>query len=136
MAAPTPTIRTFQYGHSGLTIFTATWSTTDNFADQVVVDLSGLTTYTSALKVQKVQWQQSTGIALTLEFDDDSADETILKSAKAVAGSTEWNCVDFCANGMPGIVYQGSGGSGDLVMTTTGAASADVITMYVWWYAN
>lgn len=133
MAIPTETIRTFQQGHNGMTIFTALWDATDNYADEVVVDLSAITTYTNSLRIDKVKWMQTVGIGLTLEFDDDSADEPILYSPP---GPTEWNEVDFTEGGRPGIGYAGSGGTGDLVITTTSAASGDAVSIIVYWHAN
>ena len=52
MAAPTPVTKSEQSGHNGYTIWLGEWAGTGDFDDgseSVVVDLSGLTSYTSCL---------------------------------------------------------------------------------------
>ena len=129
MAAPTPSTYSRNVGHAGFLSWNAVWANTDQMAAVVVLDLSALE-YTSSLKIQRVIWMATSGIEFTLEFKDDSSDEFLLSSALA---PTDQQDVDFCWNGLEGAVYTGSGGTGDLVITTTSAASADEINLFVWY---
>jgi hypothetical protein len=132
MAAPTPSTYSRNVGHGIFVSWNAVWANTDNLTDSAIIDLSAQA-YTSGLTIQRVLWMATAGIEFTLEFDDDSSDEFILSSALA---PTDQQDVDFTWNGLDGVVYTGSGGTGDLVLITTSAASADEINLFVWARCN
>jgi hypothetical protein len=103
-------------------------------ADVAVIDVSALAySHTNGVSIQRVAWQTTAGIEFTLEFDDDTADEFLLSS---ILAPTDFIDVDFTWNGSAGAVYTGTGGTGDLVITTTSAAAADEINLFVWFRAD
>ena len=129
MAAPTPSTYSRNVGHRGFIVWNAVWNNSDDHSDTAVLDLSALE-HTNKLAIQRVKWMCTAGINFTLEFDDDSDDEFI---ASSVLAPTDQQDIDFTWNGMDGAVYTGSGGTGDLVITTTSAASGDEINLFVWY---
>lgn len=133
MAAPTPVTNTKQQGHHGWTTWKAVFTDTNNLTDSVVVNVSDLTTYTSSVKVTKAIIIASPGINVTLEFKDNSADELI---AYYPLGATAPLVLDFADTPDGGLVRTGSGGTGDVVLTTLSAAAADEVFVYLEWYVN
>ena len=132
MAAPTPTTYSRQGGHHGYTAWTARWANTDNFTDTVIVDVSGLTTYNNAVKIKKLSLESTTGIGVTLEFDA-STDQLI---ARSPVGNSSIVSLDFTENSDYGLVKTASGATGDIILSTDSAASADEVILHIWWYAN
>lgn len=131
MAAPTPSTYQRQIGKQGYIMWNALWATTDNMTDVAVIDLSAAGEgHTNNLAILKVEWLCTAGIEFTLEFDDDSSDEFLLTST---LGSTAWGKACFTEYGCDGAHYTGSGGTGDLVISTTSAASTDEITLMIYY---
>lgn len=133
MAVPTPTTYSRQVGHYGFTIWSGLWTGTGEFTATVLVDLSGLAEgYTNRVKLLKMKMQTTTGISALLEFDATS-NQFIAKSSIGNVSNVE---LDFEDNSDHGLVKTGSGSTGDIVLTTLSAASADEVTVYLWWYAD
>lgn len=130
MAAPTPTKYSRQVGRNGFLHWTATWATTDNMTDTVVIDLSAAAEgYTHSLTIQRVIAVCTAGIDALLEIDS-TTDEPILSTT---LGNVTPLDVDFCAKGREGAVKQGTGGTGDLLITTTSADINDKISLWIWY---
>lgn len=135
MPAPTPVTANKQVGHRGIVVWQATWADTTDLSDAVVVDLSGLTAYTTRIVVTRVYIVASTGLGVTLEFDADSADQLI---AHLPVGANA--PLDLCFLGAPdgGLAGPDADGTdvGDIVVTTTSAAAADSAYIYIeYWVA-
>ena len=105
----------------------ATSDGTDNFADTIIVNVSDLTLY-NTIKITKLIMAGSPGIEYTLEFDDDSADEFI--AIYPVGVSTQIT-LDFAKHAGGGLTYKGTGGTGDIVITSSSIASTDSIQIYI-----
>lgn len=130
MATPTPSTYSKQTLNQGVLVWSATWATTDNFTDQALLDLSALQS-TNQIMVERLVGWHTTGITVQLEFDDDSADELFFYSPE---GHTTGFDIDFTAGGsLPGVGYVGSGGTGDVVLTTTSAASGDSVYLVIFY---
>jgi hypothetical protein len=129
MAAPTPTTQAYENGNVYHLSWTATWSDTTNLSDTAVIDVSGMTSpFTGGVKLIKGWVNASAGIGVLLEFDDDSTDELILEHPVGASGHIPF---DFRDSPSGGKTYKGSGGTGDIVITTTSAASADDVSMHL-----
>ena len=133
MAAPTPVTKSEQSGHSGYTIWLGEWGGTGEFTDAVVVDLSGLTSYTSSLKIVKGYIVASEGISAKLELEKDDADEPIAMHPLAATGRIDFDYSDTPGGGVG--VSTGTDIDADLVLTTLSAADADTVFIYVEWKA-
>ena len=133
MAAPTPVTKSEQSGHSGYTIWLGEWGGTGEFTDAVVVNLSDLTSYTSALKIVKGYIVASEGISAKLELENDDADVPIAMHPLAATGRIDFDYTDTPGGG----IVQSTGASitADLILTTTSAASGDSIFVYAEWKA-
>lgn len=134
MAAPTPVTYTKQVGRYGLTLFQATWSTTDQYADQVVVDLSALTTYTTTLAVLTAHVSCTATMQATLEFKATS--DQLVWCCPVGATVTEKDWTKSPLRLLEGLDKTETGGTGDLVVTTTGAASGSQLFIAVEWIAT
>jgi hypothetical protein len=97
------------------------WTTADNLSDSVIVDASALGY--SDLAVETLTGWATPSLSWTLEFAGTSdeliyhyvADETADKPPKNVR-------VDYFLGELYGLPCQTSGGTGDIVLTTAGAA--------------
>ena len=126
MAAPTPSTYSRQIGRKGLLVWNAVWANTDNMSDVVVIDLSAQADdHTNALIIERIAYKATAGIEFTLEFDATS-DEFLYTS---ILGDTGDTAIDFTWGGREGLVKTAAGSTGDLVITTTSAASADEISL-------
>ena len=134
MAAPTPVSNLRQEGSSLVLTWSATWATTDNFSDTVVVDRSALTGSVQEIEVQKLIIQCSSGIDALVEFDH-ATDALIFKTQLG-------NTIPFVGeppHGREGIRAPSTiarpfvaAGDGDILITTTSAASGDVVSLWMW----
>lgn len=125
MATPTPVTTVWTLGTRTCVSWQGIWAATDNFATEVVVDLSTLTGYTSALRIKKIQMSCSPGIA---------ADLTLNQATDAIVASCALGCtfVSYTYDGHPqGGPTAPSSGTGDLMLATRSAASGDEIFIYV-----
>ena len=128
MAAPTPSTYSRQIGRKGLLVWNAVWANTDNMSDVAVIDLSAQADgHTNALIIERIAYKATAGIEFTLEFDATS-DEFLYTS---ILGDTGDTAIDFTWGGREGLVKTAAGGTGDLVSTTTSAASAEEITLVI-----
>ena len=127
MAAPVPTINTFTLrGRTCVTwraLFTA--GAPDNFADSVVVDLSTLTGFTTALRVLSIVICGSPGVAADVELD--AATDVLI--ASLALGSTFME-IDFRDHPQGGPTAPSSA-TGDLLVTTRSSADGDELFIYV-----
>ena len=133
MAAPTPVTKSGQSGHSGYTIWLGEWGGTGEFTDAVVVNLSDLTSYTSALKIVKGYIVASEGISAKLELENDEADVPIAMHPLAATGRIDFDYSDTPGGGIG--LSTDTDIDADLVLTTLSAASADTVFIYVEWKA-
>ena len=132
MAAPTPTTYTRQVGHHGVTIWSGVWAGTGDFTAHVLVDLSGLAEgYTSGLKIKKLLIESTTGISAQIDFDCTS-NQLVALAPIGNSGVLSLDFTDLPAGGLP---KTAAGRTGDIVLTTLSAASADVVYVYVEWFA-
>ena len=132
MAAPTPTTYTRQVGHHGVTIWSGVWAGTGDFTAHVLVDLSGLAEgYTNGLKIKKLLIESTTGISAQIDFDCTSNQLVAL----APIGNSGVLSLDFTDLPDGGLPKTAAGSTGDIVLTTLSAASADVVYVYVEWFA-
>ena len=150
MPAPTPDIRTQEDEYRLHVSCVVDWTSADDLSDEVIVDASALGY--DDLHVQSLWARTSPGLSWTLEFDDDTTDELIWHhpeglSAVSVNGPG-WQTtyvdssgdplrevqIDFFMHELRGLSYQGSGGTGDMVLTTSGAVSGHSLSfiLYLW----
>jgi hypothetical protein len=135
MAAPTPTVNTYQPGNGqyGITLFRAAWTTTDNFADQIVVNLSGLAGgYTTSLLVRSIYIAASPDLDVVVEIDATS-DELVW--ACPLGSTVGYHDFTQDGRGSAGLPKQTAGETGDIVVTTASAASGDYLFICVEWKA-
>ena len=127
MAAPTPTTNLYKNGKAFVATWNAVWANTDQITDGVVVDLSALP-YTNRLRLYQVHVTATAGISATLEFDDASSDVLIYRHPIGVVGNI---VLDFTH--IDGLIWDGQAAAdtGDVVITTLSAASADEISVVV-----
>mgnify|MGYP003627200500 CR=1 FL=1 len=129
MAAPTPATYHRNVGHTGFLTWTAVWGNADQLSEAVVIDLSSLE-YTNSLTIKQIDWTCTAGIEFTLLFDaTDSDNEPIMSSALGV--TNKQGTIEPSKFGLDGIVKTLAGSTGDLLITTTSAASADEIWLAI-----
>ena len=132
MATPTPTTWTRWDGTRGCAYWDAVWITTDNFTDEVVIDISTLGAPTpSAIKIKGVYASLNGDITATLEFDA-TTDEHIYTFRGQTDGSLREG-LDFSELPSSGFnaTKTAAGFVGDLLLTTTNVASGDELTLLV-----
>lgn len=127
MAAPTPTSNLYKNGKAFVATWNAVWANTDNMTDVVVTDLSSLN-YTNRIRIFQIHITATAGIAATLEFDDASSDVLIYRHPIGVVGNI---VLDFTH--IDGLIWDGqtSSDTGDILITTASAASADEVSVVV-----
>jgi hypothetical protein len=130
MAAPTPTTYSRQTGKSGFLVWNAVWANSDDMSAVAVIDLSAQAdSYTNSLTIERIQYRVTSGIEFTLYFDATS--NQFLYSS--VLGNADSGDVDATWGGREGWVKTAAGSTGDLVISTSSAASGDEITLIVWY---
>ena len=128
MAAPTPTTNLYQNGKMFVSTWNAVWANTDDITDGIVVNLSDLA-YTNRIRIYKIIVTAPAGISATLEFDHASSDVLIYRHPVGVVGNID---LDFAC--MDGLIWNGQhpdNDTGDILVTTTSAASADEVSIVV-----
>jgi len=130
MAAPTPTEYLRQVGKGFVLTWEGHWTGTGEFTNEAILDLSAdftTPTYTSKLFVYDVYIISTTGIEVELQFDA-TADEPIATLPEGATGP-----VDRCFRKMPDgfLAPHGAGATGDVFLTTTGAASGDRVFIQI-----
>ena len=128
MAAPTPTTNLYKNGKAFVATWNAVWANTDNITDSIVVDVSALP-YTSRVRIYQIHITATAGISALLEFDDASSDVLIYRHPIGVVGNI---VLDF--SHIDGLIWNdlvGGTDTGDIVVTSGSAASADEISVVV-----
>jgi hypothetical protein len=122
MAAPTPIETLRQIGHGFAFSWEGHWTGTGEFSGTAIVDVSAdFSDYTTKIVVEEIYIISTTGIEIELEFDATS-DETL---AILPEGATGPIYRDFSSWPDGGKIKTGAGGTGDIQLTTSGAASGD-----------
>jgi len=135
MATPTATSYTRNLNHRAYTVWTVTWGsgTADDFTDEIVVNLSDINSeYNSSLKVTYVSMLASTGVELKLEFDADT-DQPIATYPLGASSSVEMDFTPLIDAGLPKV---NTGGTGDVVLTTSSAADGDSAFILIEYYLD
>lgn len=133
MATPTPTTWTEWDGTRGMTYWHAVWTTTDNFSDSAIVDISGLSPAPNVVKVLGFKAQLNGDIGATLEYDATS--DVLIYELINQTDSSLIDITDFTngPNGGRTGYSTGAGGTGDIVLTTTNVASGDELTLLIFY---
>lgn len=133
MATPTPTTYTQWDGTRGYTHWNAVWTTTDNFAAEIVVDISSLGGVPAAVKVIGVKATLNGDITATLDFD--ATTDQLIYVWRNQTDSSLVDEIDFreAASGGKTGNRNAAGWTGDILLTTTNVASGDELTLDVFY---
>jgi hypothetical protein len=124
MAVPTPTTNLYKNGKAFVASWRGVWAGTDEFTDTIIVNLSDLN-YTNRIRILNIAITATTGISAELEFEG-STDALIYHHPIGI-GETVY--LDFTPIG--GLIWDGQTSTGDIVLTTLSAASADVVSIVI-----
>ena len=124
MAAPTPVTNLYKNGKAFVSSWRGVWAGTGDFTDTIIVNLSDLN-YTNRIRILNIAITATTGISAELEFEG-STDALIYHHPIGI-GETAY--LDFTPIG--GLIWNGQTSTGDIVLTTLSAASADVVSIVV-----
>ena len=124
MAAPTPVTNLYKNGKAFVSSWRGVWAGTGDFTDTIIVNLSDLN-YTNRIRILNIAMTATTGISAELEFEG-STDALIYHHPIGI-GETAY--LDFTPIG--GLIWDGQTSTGDIVLTTLSAASADVVSIVV-----
>jgi len=124
MAAPTPSTNLYKNGKAFVSSWRGVWAGTGEFTDTIIVNLSDLN-YTNRIRILNIAITATTGISAELEFEG-STDALIYHHPIGI-GETAY--LDFTPIG--GLIWDGQTSTGDVVLTTLSAASADVVSIVV-----
>jgi hypothetical protein len=144
MASPTPTKRLHKNGRAFVQTYHAVWANTDDIdkddtaAKQIVVDVSALP-YTNRIRIYQIHITTTAGISALLVFDDASGDDItggagtfndalIYRHPVGVVGNI---VLDFTH--IDGLTWNDltASSTGDILLTTTSAASGDEVSIVV-----
>tara|TARA_R100001244_G_scaffold124675_1_gene94547 strand:+ start:563 stop:961 length:399 start_codon:yes stop_codon:yes gene_type:complete len=127
MAAPTPVKALYTNGKAFVATWKGVWTGTGEFTDSIVANLSDMP-YTNRITLLTVDISATAGISALLEFDDASSDVLIYEHPLGNTGNVH---LDFTH--IDGLQWQSqaSGDTGDIVLTTLSAASADAISIVI-----
>ena len=133
MATPTPVTYTQWDGTRGITYWRAEWTTTDNFTDTVVVDISALSPVPTAIKIRAVKATLNGDIEATIELD--ATTDVLVYVFEGQTDSTLIDITDFTDGPSNGRVASSSlaGFVGDAILTTANVASGDELTLLVYY---
>ena len=124
MAVPTPTTNLYKNGKAFVSSWRGVWAGTGDFTDTIIVNLSDLN-YTNRIRILNIAITATTGISAELEFEG-STDALVYHHPIGI-GETAY--LDFTPIG--GLIWDGQTDTGDIVLTTLSAASADVVSIVV-----
>ena len=124
MAAPTPVTNLYKNGKAFVSSWRGVWAGTGDFTDTIIVNLSDLN-YTNRIRILNIAMTATTGISAELEFEG-STDALVYHHPIGI-GETAY--LDFTPIG--GLIWDGQTDTGDIVLTTLSAASADVVSIVV-----
>jgi hypothetical protein len=126
--SPTPEIRT-QLDERAITVsILVTWPSAGDLASEVIVDASSLG-YRD-LVVEGLTGWATPGVAWTLEFD--GTDNELIYHYVADASADQpatLKDVDLYMRELHGMCCQTLGGTGDILLTTTGASAGSVLSL-------
>lgn len=131
MATPVPTTYTEWNGSRGMFYWDAVWTTTDNFTDEIVVDISTLAPAPSSVKIIGAYASLNGDITATLEFD--ATTDQLIYTWRNQSDSALRDSVDFREGPSGGRSPSASaaGFVGDILLTTTNVASGDELTLLI-----
>ena len=124
MAAPTPSTNLYKNGKAFVSSWRGVWAGTGDFTDTIIVNLSDLND-TNRIRILNIAITATTGISAELEFEG-STDALVYHHPIGI-GETAY--LDFTPIG--GLIWDGQTDTGDIVLTTLSAASADVVSIVV-----
>jgi hypothetical protein len=132
MSAPTPTTYTQWDGSRGMTYWRAQWTDATQLTDSVVVDVSALSPSMTAVKILGIKGTMNGDLEATIEFDattdelvyvfEGQGDVSMIDVADFTSGPSNARVPDQTAAGF----------TGDVMVTTVGAASGDEATLMVY----
>jgi hypothetical protein len=127
MAAPTPVKALYTNGKAFVATWKGVWTGTGEFDDSIVANLSEMP-YTNRITLLTVDISATAGISALLEFHAASTDALIYEHPLGNTGNVH---LDFTH--IDGLQWQSqaSGDTGDIVLTTLSAASADAISIVI-----
>ena len=128
MAAPTPTTNLYNNGRGFVATWSGVWAGTGELTDSIVVNVSDLAQGNRA-RIYSISLTATAGISALLEFDDASSDVIIYRHPIGVVGNI---VLDFTH--IDGLIWEdmvGGTDTGDIILTTDSAASADEISIVV-----
>ena len=127
MAAPTPVKALYTNGKAFVATWKGVWTGTGEFDDSIVANLSEMP-YTNRITLLTVDISATAGISALLEFHAASDDVLIYEHPLGNTGNVH---LDFTH--IDGLQWQSqaSGDTGDIVLTTLSAASADAISIVI-----
>ena len=124
MAAPTPVTNLYKNGKAFVSSWRGVWAGTGDFTDTIIVNLSDLN-YTNRIRILNIAITATTGISAELEFEGST--DALVHHHPIGIGETAY--LDFTPIG--GLIWDGQTSTGDIVLTTLSAASADVVSIVV-----
>lgn len=134
MAVPTPVANERVEGSAYFLAWTAAWAATDNAANLVIVDRSGLAGSPAEIEIQKLIIQCTVGIDALVEFvhaTDALVFQTLLGVTDQWVGEPPLGGMGIRAPASLARPF-GAAGDGDVVLTTTSAASGDIVSLWLW----
>tara|TARA_R110000765_G_scaffold205599_1_gene310351 strand:- start:2850 stop:3260 length:411 start_codon:yes stop_codon:yes gene_type:complete len=117
----------YNNGKAFVATWSGTWAGTGEFTNTIIVNLSDLN-YTNNMRISKVHVSATAGISAQLEFHDASSNDLIYKHQLGNTGNV---VLDFSDIGGLQRERNYAADTGDIVMTTLSAASADAISVVV-----
>ena len=131
MPAPTPVTKTFWDGTRGMTRWYAAWASADQLTDSVLVDVSALAPAPTAVKVRSFDSIINGDLQVDFEFDA-TTDELIDRFAGQI-DATEQILRDYTDGPNSGYTpaQSGAGFAGDILLSTSNAASGDELNVLV-----
>ena len=125
--SPDPYIRTQEDERYITVSVTVEWSSSGDLSDEVVVDASALGF--RDMVVESVAGWATPGMSWTLEFDGTTNELLYHYVADASADQPPQQAdVDFYMSELHGLRCQTSGGTGDIILTTSGAAANSTLS--------
>ena len=131
MAAPTPVTTTTWDGTRGLTKWYAAWTDGTQLTDSVVIDISALSPAPDAIKIRRFDVIINGDVDVLFEFDA-TTDETIDRfvGQSDLTNLFDRDYTDGPNNGLTATT-SAAGFTGDVLLTTLNAASADEINALI-----
>jgi len=116
-------------GYKGQVRYHAIWDGADNQTDVVLVDISALAPAPNHITVERVQGVVNGDFAVIIEFENSTDQEVVRFTGQSDISNPVY--IDFTGGPNKGVANTSTGGTGDLVYTTTGNASGDELTLVI-----